>query len=421
MQQFLNIITSQSIYGAVFATLVFVGIGFACSKIGLISSEMNMKLSLTTINYFLPVLCFGAFMKNAEFSNISTILKVLITAFGFYILFAIYAKLVINYWPKLISNRIQKKAILAWEKANKPGEYSAYKQAYIRSYQERLLAIEMIIAYGSLQYFAFPLIKSLSETGVGQSPIFEEFAIALLQIWNIPFLIGVSTHMRMTYAGIKVNRKELKSLGKALLHPMLITLYISLICYLLQFAFRTQFIDPNATLDKSLNISNYGYYQYVYNPEIHKSIPQEYLHHFWAAFPKQLPMFGMTIAMGVSIVSPIAWINIGASLHRSNVKSGIKSLSVWMSVIRKLIIAPLVMLFVISIPMVYTKFINVSTGVLFVLLMACPPATACVTYSLASNHKEIDYTAQVSSLATLCCLFTIPLWVVGSFCILTIL
>ncbi|MCR8966498.1 hypothetical protein [Mycoplasma zalophidermidis] len=209
MQQFLNIITSQSIYGAVFATLVFVGIGFACSKSGLISSEMNMKLSLTTINYFLPVLCFGAFMKNAEFSNISTILKVLITAFGFYILFATYAKLVINYWPKLISNRIQNKAILAWKKADKPGEYSAYKQAYIRSYQERLLAIEMIIAYGSLQYFAFPLIKSLSDTSGGQSLIFEEFAIALLQIWNIPFLIAVSTHMRCLTPVLKSTEKNL--------------------------------------------------------------------------------------------------------------------------------------------------------------------------------------------------------------------
>ncbi|MCR8966497.1 hypothetical protein [Mycoplasma zalophidermidis] len=225
----------------------------------------------------------------------------------------------------------------------------------------------------------------------------------------------------MSYAGIKINRKELKSLGKTLLHPMLITLYISLICYLLQFVFRTQFIEPNATLDKSLNISNYGYYQCVYNPVIHKSIPQEFLHHFWAAFPKQFPMFGMTIALGVGIVSPIAWINTGVSLHCSNVKSGIKSLSVWMCVIRKLIITPLVMLLVISIPMVYTKFINVSTGVLFVLLMACPPATACVTYSLAANHKEIDFTAQVSSLATLCCLLTIPLWVVSSFCVLSIL
>ncbi|WP_029608656.1 hypothetical protein [Mycoplasma simbae] len=412
MEQFINIISEQSIYGAVITTLLFVGLGYLASKAGLISTQFNTKLSIFTVNYLLPILCLGAFMQNASVDNVSTIVKVLFMSLAFYVLMALYTKIAVNYFPRLISKRIHAKALAAWEKNQKSGEFEAFKEYHIKQYKARILAIELMIMYGSLQYFAYPLIKSLGH------PIFDDFAIALLQIWNIPFLIAISTHMRMSFQGIKISKKDMSKVGKALAHPMLITLYISLFLYVLQFAIKTQFINPSSYHKVDATVKNIGFYTKIYDPLVHTTLNSKDVAQFWGGFRNQIPMLGTGINLAMAVVSPFAWICIGVSLQKSNLKAGIKSKSTWISVARKLVLAPLLILLLV-IPLVKVGFIHSSTGVLLVLLMACPPATAALTYSLASNHSESEYIAHVSSISTLMCLITIPIWVVGSHSLLS--
>ncbi len=66
MDNFIKVITTQGMWGAVISTIVFVAIGFAATRAKIVTKEMNGRLSKMVLNFFLPFMVFTAFMQGAS-------------------------------------------------------------------------------------------------------------------------------------------------------------------------------------------------------------------------------------------------------------------------------------------------------------------------------------------------------------------
>ncbi|QSF13971.1 AEC family transporter [Mycoplasma sp. Mirounga ES2805-ORL] len=394
MKEFKTLITSQGLYGAVLATLTFVMIGFFITKKGLFNKETNGKISKFLLNWALPFLCIVAFMKNADATNAKEVGVVLGLSTAFYVLIAVYNWAIIKFVPNMVSAKIKHQADKMWEQTDKTENQEKFREAHVASYRQKLMTSQMMIAYGSLQFFAVPLVSALTGTNV-----FNGFSTALLQVWNLPYMIGAFTYVQMAYSGQKMSKDQIKPIMKALFHPMMICLYVSAILWALQFApvLNTQFvINPKAPFAEVFDASKHA----------GKAHGQ-----FWGGLLGQLPVIAAILIPGVKIISPLAWLVIGGSLATSDLKAAAKDGSVWVTTMRKLITLPLVM-FALGFLFVPTKVLSHEAMTLIVLLAACPPAAVTIIFSVAYKHEHSGYTAQVNSLSTLLCLITMPIWVV---------
>lgn len=418
-----EILSTQAMWGAIIATISFVLIGYLATKKNILSKETNGRLSKFTINFILPFLCISAFMQKADASKAIEIGIVLGLSVAFYVIFSIMSWVITNYFPKLIPNYINRKAEELFHEKNLNSENPITKeyasQYIVNNYRAKLTTTQMMIVYGSLQFFAYPLIKSLATT-----PIFDSFTLALAQTWCIPFMIGAFSIVPIMYSGEKFNRKHLTPIAKSLLSPMMICLYISLILWSIQFI---------------------PFFQNSTN---------KYINNFWGNFGSNFPFINKTIQTGTSIVSPLAWIVIGGSLAASNLKEAVKDKMVWITTARKLMVLP-AFIFVVTLILVipFTNKLNVvnydvvsqevaqnaayafehnnqyylvksaenvglisrQTGVMLVLLAATPPATTCVLFATNYKHPYTGYTAEVSSLSTLLAIIAMPLWILISY------
>ncbi|VEU77810.1 Membrane transport protein [Mycoplasmopsis columbinasalis] len=396
-------------WGAVFATFVFVVLGYWASRRKIFTPEINKKLAQFTMMFLLPMLTFTSFMVNTKAESLIEIGVVLGLSAVFYLACAGLSSLIVNYYPRLIPRFITRKAEALYAQlaaANKEEDFSKYRAAYVRSYQAKLSTAMMMLSYGSVQLFATPLVIGM------QGSIFAEdgFALALLQIWNIPFLIGVTSYMRIQYTGEKFTRKSVKSLFKQIFSPIFIGALLSLFVWSLQWipGLDTWFVSSEGGLPYSKVITEV---EAATNPKAFQ---------FWGGFLSEVSALGTTLTTGVKIVSPISWLLIGGSLAHTSLRETIRDKSVWFASFHKLVTVPFVMFLLVILLLLPTidshgtKLITTSTGVLIVLISATPPATGCVTYAVAFNHPHAKFTSQVSSLSTLLAVITMPLWIIIS-------
>ncbi|WP_029608528.1 AEC family transporter [Mycoplasma simbae] len=389
MEHLKSILTSQGLYGAVLATLVFVLIGYFVTRKGIFNKEINGKLSKFLLDFALPFLCLVAFMQPANATIGKEVGIVLGLSAAFYILIGVYTTLVVRFFPRLMSHKLKAKAHEMWERTDKAVTSAKYEEAYVNSYAQKLLTAQLMVGYASLQFFAVPLIETLGASVFGKS------GTALLQVWNLPYMIGAFSYVKIAYSGQKISKDQVKPILKALVHPMLVVLYVSIILWALQFI-------PQIGATLTTNAKD------PFNFTVAKEGAQ-----FWAGFLKRFPVFAAIIIPGVKIISPLAWIVIGGSLATSNLKLAVKDKGVWLTTARKLITMPL-FVFLITLALVASKAITPETGTLLVVLASCPPAAVTIIFSVAYKHEHSGFTAEVSSLSTLLCLVFMPIWTVAA-------
>ncbi|VEU76883.1 hypothetical protein [Mycoplasmopsis columbina] len=453
--QFGQLISNQGMWGAVLATLTFVLLGFFATKMKVFSKEINAKIAKFTITFLLPFLTLWAFMANTSKADAANIGIVLGLSIGFYLVFAVITTIVVKYYPRLIPKIITKKAEKLYTKTEENAGISLlkYKEAYIRDYQAKLATSFLMLSYGSLQFFAVPLVQGM------QGVIFNSFANALLQVWNIPFMIGAFSYVLVVYSGQKITKDKIKPLVKQVMSPTMILLFLSLFIWALQWipGLDVWYIKPGAYVgQKTVVIDGQNTIQQlrvvvspyasewrlsaadfqglvnkgkdatiVFNDYTFKFIATNYTQ-FWGGFLIHLTSLARPITTAVSVVSPFAWIIIGGSLATASLKSAAKDLSVWVWIINKLVVLPLIV-FLITLGLVAAGafkgqgandeliLLNANSApVLIVLLSATPPATVCVIYSVAYNHKWTAFTSQVSALSTIGALIAMPIWVLIS-------
>ncbi len=402
MDNFIKVITTQGMWGAVISTIVFVAIGFAATRAKIVTKEMNGRLSKMVLNFFLPFMVFTAFMQGASKEDAAAVGIVLGSSLVFYILFTLLSYLLVKLAPKFVSSRINRKAeeVYAWNNANatvdSKNNLSDIKAELIDDYKIKLMTSQFMLIYGSLQFFALPLVHSLSD-GV----IFPVFTKALLQVWCVPYLIGAFGHVPMFFSEQKNTKKTVGKAFKILaLNPIIIALFISLLLWALQFipGLDTKFVGVYKVSTDGTGMT------------------------FWGAFPTALPALYKTMQIGTGLVSPISWLVIGGSLATGSIRKAIKDKDVLITSARRMITVPLVVLLVsygVFAGFVYGKALTpevaAGIGTLIVLLAATPPAGVISIYSAANDNKYTVYIAQVSSLTTLLALIFLPLWLIISY------
>lgn len=390
----INLLSSQGFYAAVVATMVFVLLGFFATRKGVFSKEINGKLSTFTLNYALPFLCLIAFMKDADTRAGKEVAIVIGLSAAFYILIGIYNFVIIKYVPKLMSARLLAKARALYEKTDKGVVQTAFEEAYIKSYAQKILTAQMMLSYASLQFFAVPLIQSL--TGL----VFQNTTLAILQVWNLPYMIGAFSYLKLQYSGQKISRTQIKPVLKALTVPMMLCLYVSAILWLIQFI-------PGA---------NTWFVTSAKHPfeftKVEQGTPGA--HQYYGGLLSRFPVIAKPIQVGSGLVSPLAWLVIGGSLATANLKEAGKDKDVWITTIRKTFVMPLA-IFLFGLIIASLGWLSPGTTTLLVILAACPPAAVTIIFSAAYKHEHSGYTAAVNSLSTLVCLVTIPIWTLISF------
>ncbi|MBU4690971.1 AEC family transporter [Mycoplasma zalophi] len=377
-----KILQAQGMWGGVLATFAFIIIGYVVTRKGIFTKEINGKLSKFLISFALPFLCIIAFMQPANASLGKEIGVVIGVSIAFYVIAAVISTLVVKFGANLVPKLVTKKAEQIFAE-KQTGDAVAYKDEAIKDIQAKLLTTVLMLSYGSLQFFAYPLVIAMSGT------IFNGSALALAQIWCIPYMIGAFSYVMLSYSGEKFSKKNIKPILKAVFSPMMCALYLSLILWALQFAAPSKYAIVN-------------------------SIPYQKVEkgaQFWAGFKANLPALGKILDSGVAIISPLAWMIIGGTLASSNLKKAAADKSVWVTTLLKLILMPLIM-FLIGLVLVKSGAISASTGVLLTLLGATPPAAVCIIFSVAAGHSKSVYTAEVSSLSTLLCLVAMPIWII---------
>lgn len=403
MDNFIKVITTQGMWGAVISTIVFVAIGFAATRAKIVTKEMNGRMSKLVLNFFLPFMVLTAFMQDASKEDAAAVGIVLVSSLVFYILFTLLSYLLVKFAPRFVTKRINARAeeIYTQNNANtakgqNTKSLAVIKNEVIDDYKMKLMTSQFMLIYGSLQFFALPLVHSLSD-GV----IFQPFTKALLQVWCVPYLIGAFGHVPVFFSGQKVTKKTAGKVVKSLaLNPTIIALFFSLTLWALQFVpgLDTKFVN-------------------VY--EVSKDGKGST---FWGAFPTALPAIHKTMQIGTGLVSPISWLVIGGSLATGSIRKAIKDKDVLITSTRRMVTVPLIVLlasYAVFAGFVHGKILTkesaASIGTLFVLLAATPPAGVLSIYSAANDHKYTVYVAQVSSLTTLLALIFLPLWLVISY------
>ncbi len=134
-----------------------------------------------------------------------------------------------------------------------------------------------MLIYGSLQFFALPLVHSLSD-GV----IFPVFTKALLQVWCVPYLIGAFGHVPMFFSEQKNTKRTVGKAFKILaLNPTIIALFISLLLWALQFIPRldTKFVGVYKVSTDGTGMTFWGAF-----PTALPRIIQNYANRHWFSF-----------------------------------------------------------------------------------------------------------------------------------------
>ncbi len=219
-----------------------------------------------------------------------------------------------------------------------------------------------MLIYGSLQFFALPLVHSLSD-GV----IFPVFTKALLQVWCVPYLIGAFGHVPMFFSEQKNTKRTVGKAFKILaLNPTIIALFISLLLWALQFipGLDTKFVGVYKVSTDGTGMT------------------------FWGAFPTALPALYKTMQIGTGLVSPISWLVIGGSLATGSIRKAIKDKDVLITSARRMITVPLVVLLVsygVFAPLFMERLLHLKwsagIGTLIVLLALQPHQLALFQYT----------------------------------------
>ncbi|WP_029512687.1 AEC family transporter [Mycoplasmopsis iners] len=418
-ETFIKLFSDQGMWGAVIATMTFILLGYFATKTKLFSAEMNNRLAKFGISFLLPFLTFSALMVDTNRENTAEIGIVLGMSIGFYVLFAIFTWLVVNYWPKLLPKWVERKTAEHFKKleaANPELVLTKTRDAYVRNYQAKLTTSWLMIGYGSLLVFASPLVSNM------KGSVFSDFTNALLQIWNIPFTFALFSYKIMQYSGEKLTKENIKPIIKRICSPMMILLFVSLFLWSLQWipGLNNWYWTGKGSQPYALSISDAQYIQWktsgtISANNVTKAMNLSDFHQFWGAFKLALPAFGTVLTLGAKIVSPVIWLVIGGSLALSNIKEAVKDKAVWMTVGTKLIILPAIMLGIVLLfvyPYGGKGLITKETGTLIILLMVTPPATTCVMYAVAYKHDYAHYTSQASALGTLLSIIAMPIWIV---------
>ncbi|UWD34216.1 AEC family transporter [Mesomycoplasma molare] len=355
MEQFLNTISNQKLWGAIIASVGVILIGFLLAKFKILKQEGKGVINQVVLVISLPALAFSGFMKTITIKALIEQAVILASAFAFYIVLCAISLLWVKFVKfdrKLSNTKIAK--TLGGESVS----------------ESKALVIWMMLIFGSTTFFGLPIIEA----------VYGSTGVLAANIWNIPYRIFLYSLCFMLMSGLKFNKANFsKSLRTALLNPIVIATFLGLIFWLSQ-------LIPG--LQVEVQKKTYG----------------------WFELSKTFPAIERIFAVLRSLASPLIWITIGMTLATVPLKKAVTDKWVWIFVVMKLVLIPIIVLLM-MLPLAKTGVITKEVASSMVVFAAVPPSTVVIAYSSRYKMNEV-YSAQCSALSTLAAIVLMPLWII---------
>lgn len=373
---------SWGIWSAIFATIFVIGMGYLLAFKGIFKAEWEKVLIKIVMLVGLPALALSGFLvQNADsditLDNLKGELVVIIIGFAFYAIMSISSKIFFLKYEKDIKD-----------------------------------TLAMCIAFASTTFFGIPVVTALFEgTEANASKL-------TTNVFNVPYrvflysfafivmskkpLIVTKKRKDMNEVEVIENKKIRKqTLKNIFCNPILICTFIGLFIWSTQLIPGIRCLDLGRTMTSTMSNGS----------KVKEKVLDSPLR-FDLLFP---PSFKI-ISTLQTICTPLAWLAIGMTMNKGNLKEAIKDKTVWYASVIKVLVAPLIILLFV---MVFA-FIGYQTGwfkltniqlVSLVILTASPPANVVVAYSI-SYQKGANLSSNLTTLSTLLSVITLPIWVV---------
>lgn len=395
---FVDTLTNVNLWAAILSTIGIISLGYILVKVKVFKADFSKILNSIVLKVALPALALTGFMTNASIAQLKEQGIILGVSFAFYIILSIIAMLWVNYFPKLLPNKLKVNANSfegAINQVTTTDTHVEVNNEQVASNQKRALVMWMMLIFGSTTFFGMPIIKIL----------YPSDGVIAANMWNIAYRIFLYSFCFMVMSGLKFDKANIaKSAKTALLNPIVICTFIGLVCWLTQLIpgasnFYTNF-QTNAT-------------QTVYskgpNGELVETV-KNLSTNGWFNWSVTMPYFHKPIDTVGQLSSPLVWLSIGITLAGASLLSAVKNMWVWVFSAQKLILIPL-LIFGIMVALKAGGLVTVNTAVPMVIFAATPPATVVIAYAMQYKTSEL-FATQCSALSTLLAIIAIPLWIV---------
>lgn len=232
---------------------------------------------------------------------------------------------------------------------------------YFRYEDQKKQALTVLTTLGSTTFFGIPIIGA----------IYGADGVLYASLFNISYRIFLYSWGYISFSGLKMSMKNIKEI---VLNPIIIATFLGLFIWIFQGSL------PQVSIgDKSyafLRLDKTAYWLYK---------PMEYL---------------------AVLASPLAWLSIGATLGQVSLGSALANKTAWFYSLTKIILVPTLSTVGLIVANLFIE-IPYTTVAVSAIMMATPPATVAVAYSIKFDREAIT-SSNCSLIATALAVFIIP-------------
>ncbi|WP_338972011.1 AEC family transporter [Spiroplasma endosymbiont of Panorpa germanica] len=382
-------LVSWSLWSAIIATISVIGLGFFLTVKGFLNKDWEKAFTRLVMLVGLPSLALNGFLKDVTPEELKSELSIIMIGFIFYLVMTMGAKIFFYKYNKDIQD-----------------------------------TLAMCIALGSTTFFGIPLITA----------IYGKEGATTANNFNIPYRIFLYS------LGFSImSKKNIVTQNAGFLSKKEIKLQLQNLPVQEQQAFlsnqkqiRNEILLKEAPERKK--IRNQNLKQIFLNPILIATFLGFFI---WAtqlipgikavqydgkeAFsPLRIdllfPPIKSILDTLAAICTPLAWIAIGMTIAKGNIKKAMKSKVVWYATAIRVLVVPIVaLLFVVLFAWIGSAsggWTISSTQLTVILIMAAtPPANVVVAYAI-NYDKESELASNVTTLSTISAIVTMPIWVI---------
>lgn len=374
---------SWGMWSAITATISVIMLGFFLAVKGIFAKEWEKVLVKVVMVVGLPALALNGFLSDATVDQLIEQMTVLLTGFAFYTIMMFTSK------------------------------YFFFK--YEKDLQD---TFAMCIALASTTFFGIPIVTAIYQNAVIPANIFNiPYRIFL---YSMAFMVMSKKPMIATKDGVVTNQKETKpvlseaeiiekkkirkqTLKNIFLNPILIATIVGFIIWV------TQLIP---------GIDLFTRQETVMTEILDGMFIQETVERSYSIFRIDIifPPSATILSTLQAICTPLAWLAIGMTMAKGNLKEAFKDKKLWYAASIKVLVAPIIILVMIC----GVAWLGYGTGwftfskvgmAAMVIMTAAPPANVVVAYAI-SYEKGARDASNLTTLSTLLSVVTLPIWVI---------
>ncbi|ASP28461.1 malate permease [Spiroplasma corruscae] len=355
----IDVLKSWGMWSAIIATIAVIILGYILANKKVFKQEWEKVMIKIVMVVGLPALALKGFLSDADLEKVKTELVVLLVGFAFYTIMIFTSKL--------------------------------YFLKYEKDVQDTLA---MCIALASTTFFGIPIVQAIYENSTNTANIFNIpyrvflYSLAFIIMSKKPLTKTVKKDKNELTVEEKIESRNIrkKTLKNIFVNPILIATIIGFIIWITQ-------------LIPGINVVNYG--SKYFSP---------------LRIDLLFPPVNKILTTLQAICTPLAWLAIGMTMNKGNLREAFKDKTLWYASFLKVIVAPvIIMLLIVGVASIghYTgsfKF-NIVSLTAMVIMTAAPPANVVVAYSI-SYDKAPNIASNLTTLSTLLSIVTLPLWII---------